>query len=109
MNGEQLREAREARRLSVPELARISGISSDTIRRIESGAFSGRARTWRSIEAALGARAEEQPEEPIESPRTALARLLDRYGEPLAAYLLAHAEHFRGFARGDEAALVGAR
>lgn len=110
MTGEELRSAREARRLSVPELARLAGVSSDTIRRIEGGTFSGRARTIRSLETALGGtQAQGIAGHLSDGARAALEHLLDRYGEPMAAYLLAHAEHFRGFGPANDAALVGAR
>ncbi len=75
MTGGELRASREARGWSVPELAVRAEVHEETIRRLEAGAFGGRARTWRRISAALGEPASVAPG----SSAQRAARLLEQF------------------------------
>jgi DNA-binding XRE family transcriptional regulator len=50
---QSLAPARKGAGLTVAELSRRSGVSRDTIERIEAGKFGGRIETWHKLAAAL--------------------------------------------------------
>lgn len=77
MTGDELRGAREAASLSRQELAHKSGVTRETIRRLEEGG-STYASTWKKLRTALGYLPQVEPEAPEADDLAHLIRCFQR-------------------------------
>lgn len=107
MTGSELRHIRESAGLTVAALARRSGVTRETIHRIEAGTATRiRSDTLAKLQHGL----RDEPTLPMigEDPRTRLLRLFDQTPAPVQAWLLATAEMAaQGFGLAHEATPAG--